>query len=716
MASSCVGKGCSLRIKDAAKTNRTFKSISSANLKWLRDILISEGIDSSSLSSESRVCIKCFQRYRRLKDNLENKDDHDCENPDPKRVALDNSAKDAAAYDVVDSNDSEMLQDDSEDSVPIFENGFPLLTVDSLYYGPSSNRRCSICKKYSDDELSIINETARIDLMFYHKLWCPSGSRVCKEHLIANTILPGLCVDLSCHEPLTSQFPSRSAEIINDLLKVSHSLSQAMPNPKPTLDYEMLSDEDLKAWTGWSRSEFISIHDNCSSKLTNCDSSYNAMLLFWTKLKTNISWPQLGALLGGMPKYQVSRTFHMVLSALNETIVPSHLGTHHLSREDAMSHNTAFTKAFYGDNVTLVLDGTYIYIQKSSDHQLQKSSYCGQKKRNYLKFMSVVLPDGYVVDSIGPFYGNENDASITKQILSSVDSVKRWLHDNDTIIVDRGFRDVLDLLESAGYKTEMPSFLPKGETQHSTLTANEDRMCTKTRWVVESYHGRMKGWKIFKEQLSSNFFINIIQHLVRIITACLNCVRGPIYQQSPERDHKDQLLAARMKERLSHPNVLAERVKADKDLSRKAASLWKKLDASEISFPSIDLEYLETVACGTYQVKQASGYISEHLTAGGDFEIWVYQHSDNLIRGQIRSRHKSQLKYNVWISFDNTDTQDPVKDYYCQCPAGSRTVGMCAHTASILYYVGHITHQRKCRQFQTKTKQFKQALMSKTKT
>ena len=107
--------------------------------------------------------------------------------------------------------------------------------------------------------------------------------------------------------------------------------------------------------------------------------------------------------------------------------------------------------------------------------------------------------------------------------------------------------------------------------------------------------------------------------------------------------------------------------------------MWKKLDASEISFPPIDLEYLATVFCGSYQAKQASGYIFEHLTADGDCQIWVFQHSVELIRGQIRSRHKSQLKYNVWISFDNTYEQDPVKDYYCQCPAGSRTVGMCQH-------------------------------------
>ena len=38
----------------------------------------------------------------------------------------------------------------------------------------------------------------------------------------------------------------------------------------------------------------------------------------------------------------------------------------------------------------------------------------GQKKRNYLKFMSIVLPDGYVLDTIGPYHGRMKDASITK--------------------------------------------------------------------------------------------------------------------------------------------------------------------------------------------------------------------------------------------------------------------------------------------------------------
>ena len=151
-----------------------------------------------------------------------------------------------------------------------------------------------------------------------------------------------------------------------------------------------------------------------------------------------------------------------------------------------------------------------------------------------------------------------------------------------------------------------------------------------------------------------------------------------------------------MQVRLSLENRLAQRVEAE---------------ASDIDFPKLDLEYLETVVCGSYQLAQAPGYIGEHLTDDGDYEIWVYQHSEDLIRGHIQSRHKSETKYNVWIRFDAQDTNDPVKDYYCVCPAGKRTIGLCAQTASILYFLGHLTYQSKFQPL-PQAKRFKSSMLS----
>ena len=115
------------------------------------------------------------------------------------------------------------------------------------------------------------------------------------------------------------------------------------------------------------------------------------------------------------------------INIISISVVPKFLGTNHITRAEAVAHNTVSTKCFYTDKVTLILVGTYIYIQESADHILERSSYSGQKKRNLVKFISVVFPVSYVLENIGPFFGNTNDAKITEAILEKVDSLRTWL-------------------------------------------------------------------------------------------------------------------------------------------------------------------------------------------------------------------------------------------------------------------------------------------------
>jgi hypothetical protein len=88
----------------------------------------------------------------------------------------------------------------------------------------------------------------------------------------------------------------------------------------------------------------------------------------------------------------------------------------------------------------------------------------------------------------GPFLadGHNNDASIIKHIIKNNDQgIKTWLHDDDIIIVDRGFRDAVYSMEELGLQVKMPAFL-KGKKQFSTQEANQTRIITKNRWVIES--------------------------------------------------------------------------------------------------------------------------------------------------------------------------------------------------------------------------------------
>jgi hypothetical protein len=123
--------------------------------------------------------------------------------------------------------------------------------------------------------------------------------------------------------------------------------------------------------------------------------------------------------------------------------------------------------------------------------------------------MSIVHPDSYVIDIIGPFEGTLNDASIAKEILETNNALATWLGGNGHIIIDRGFRDVVEIFQNLGYETHMPSFLNNGEKQHSTIDINNSRMCTKIRWTVEAFHGRIKKWLIFEDKIHNSFILKL---------------------------------------------------------------------------------------------------------------------------------------------------------------------------------------------------------------
>ena len=50
-----------------------------------------------------------------------------------------------------------------------------------------------------------------------------------------------------------------------------------------------------------------------------------------------------------------------------------------------------------------------------------------KKKRHLVKFMSLCLPDGYCLDTLGPFFGTQNDATITNHITKTRNTLaERW--------------------------------------------------------------------------------------------------------------------------------------------------------------------------------------------------------------------------------------------------------------------------------------------------
>ena len=80
-----------------------------------------------------------------------------------------------------------------------------------------------------------------------------------------------------------------------------------------------------------------------------------------------------------------------------------------------------------------------IYItSKSGDHSLQKQISSGQKTRHLIKMMSIVVPDGYVLDTIGSYAGTKNDARRAQHITQAYEELQQWCEAKDVTVVDRG--------------------------------------------------------------------------------------------------------------------------------------------------------------------------------------------------------------------------------------------------------------------------------------
>ena len=252
-------------------------------------------------------------------------------------------------------------------------------------------------------------------------------------------------------------------------------------------------------------------------------------------------------------------------------------------------------------------------------------------------------------------------------------------------VVDCGFRDSVEYLQSKNFDVKIPYFL-KGKSQHTATEADYSRLITKIRWVIESVNSRIKKWKHF-ENILSNKNIEFIEDDFLIICAILNKFRP---QVASTNDHdkiefyKELLFLASK----SNPfkdrclNEFSKRIKKDN----------QRLCVIDLIFPQLTEEYLEVLTFGVYQLKQAKSYTLDHIDQNGSYMHEVYEQEKNIIHVKIKSRHSNHVNNDCWIQYDNllklSNGKNPILNWYCTCKAGARIFGMCAHLCSILWYLG----------------------------
>ena len=147
-----------------------------------------------------------------------------------------------------------------------------------------------------------------------------------------------------------------------------------------------LSDDEYITLTGFNKTQFQEITDSLSSlKNSVVRSVRTSIAAFLIKLRTGLSNKMISVLFG-LQEPQIQRIVTSVRTAFMTDFVPNNLGFHHITYEDfCKKHTTKTASTLFSsgpDDAIVVLDGTYIYIQKSSDYDFQRRSYSMHKNRS----------------------------------------------------------------------------------------------------------------------------------------------------------------------------------------------------------------------------------------------------------------------------------------------------------------------------------------------
>ena len=124
---------------------------------------------------------------------------------------------------------------------------------------------------------------------------------------------------------------------------------------------------------------------------------------------------------------------------------------------------------------------------------------------------------------------------------------------------------------------------------------------------------------------------------------------------------------------------------------------WVNMNDHLFNFPRLDIDYLSVKTLGSYQVKISPGYIQDTTSRNPNHEF-IFQTKieyPGLLRARLYSRFRQEAKHYIFVQYNENvlNDEDPITGTYCTCKVGARTVGLCAHISSVLWYLGHARHE-----------------------
>ncbi|XP_055308295.1 uncharacterized protein LOC129572375 [Sitodiplosis mosellana] len=240
----------------------------------------------------------------------------------------------------------------------------------------------------------------RLKILKKHRIFVPASSHFCAQHKDASWN--------DYQTPMYNYSKDQVEEMVDLLLN-----DENLPEIRAT------SDDEMRTCTGLSHAQF----DILLSELPTLTATYKSkdiakvvLMAFLKRMRTGHTYDQIRYSLDLSYK-TVKKYINAARASLLSDFVPKHLGFGTFSREFLIANTTEMAKRLYtsqDDTLVTIWDGTYIYCNKSQNHELQRRTYSGQKCRNLVKPMVCVSSNGLYIDIFGPFEATQNDASIMK--------------------------------------------------------------------------------------------------------------------------------------------------------------------------------------------------------------------------------------------------------------------------------------------------------------
>lgn len=572
------------------------------------------------------------------------------------------------------------------------------VTLNIKSVGNCHSRCIFKCVNSAGQKLIRVPKNLRVFSLIKYRIIIYDGCRCCPEHIVdgdfdSTTISTFLENDLK-NAVLSGE---EVVKVIDELRsECVASISQENSSNNNFFD----ETEDLETWTGLNRLQF----DELVGFLNAGDSNNDRLMLGAYLMHVYCGMPErkIAAFLT-ISLSTVSRLINSCREKLSNDFVSTHLAN--ISREKIIRETTAISRTLHSipandDTVISVWDGTYVYLNKSDNFEFQRVTYSGHKKTNYLKPMLAVTTNGYIINVFGPgelWAGSQSDADILKCVMSC-GWFKNFFKSGDLFVLDRGFQHVLSDLENKGFKVSIPSS-KGGTSQLSTAEANESRICTKVRWVVEAVNSSLKRFKHLQNTVNS-YEVPSLYNDVRIISAMHNC-----FFSRRVSDLDDVNVAISMLQQVDKPN-LVQKIVQEEGLVRKSLN-FERLNHEHFDhlpvWSSKDIYSLS----GSYQLRLSKSYISNHF-ADGKYEFSVTKdaslpdfhkygitlRSPFFLKAKLSSRHVSQKVYSIFVLIDTAEmSSSAVVGQYCTCKNGARTVGACAHVISIIWFLFYGRHK-----------------------